>query len=67
MREFKDSVTGSGKDDDELEDEDVQRPAAIPAATPAPQETARAAGIPADDAASAVPQPADEPVSRPGS
>jgi sec-independent protein translocase protein TatA len=65
MREFKDSVTGDNKHDDDDEDDD--RPAALtpppaqPAQTASPEDTARAAGIPADGATGA-----DEPVSRPG-
>ena len=68
MREFKDSVTGDNKhDDDDDDDEDVRRaelkaPAPMPAPAPSPQDTAQAAGIPADSAPGA-----DEPVSRPGS
>src|SRR6476659_3523380 len=68
MREFKDSVTGDNKRDDD-DDEDAQpaaieaAPAATPAQTPAPEETARAAGIPAEGAGATG---ADEPVSRPG-
>ena len=64
MREFKDSVTGDNKHDD---DEDDERPAALtpppaqPVQTVTPEETARAAGIPAEGATGA-----DEPVSRPG-
>ena len=67
MREFKDSVTGDNKHDDD--DEDAQpaaieaAPAPTPAQTPAPEETARAAGIPAEGAGATG---ADEPVSRPG-
>jgi sec-independent protein translocase protein TatA len=66
MREFKDSVTGDNKHDED--DDEAARPAeldASPAATPvqtaSPEDTARAAGIPADGATGA-----DEPVSRPG-
>src|SRR3954462_5258392 len=66
MREFKESVTGENKRDDD--DEDAQpaaieaAPAPTPAQTASPEETARAAGIPAEGAGATG---ADEPVSRP--
>jgi sec-independent protein translocase protein TatA len=67
MREFKESVTGENKRDDDDEDATAQpaaieaAPAPTPAQTASPEDTARAAGIPADGATGA-----DEPVSRPG-
>jgi len=61
MREFKESVTGEKKHDDD--DDEAAAPAELqaPPQTVAPEETARAAGIPGD-----TPAGADEPVSRPG-
>ena len=62
MREFKDSVTGDRKhDDDDDDDAPAELQAPPPPQTVTPEETARAAGIPAD-----APSGADEPVSRPG-
>ena len=60
MREFKESVTGEKKHDDD-DAEPAELPAAPPTQTVTPEETARAAGIPGD-----APAGADEPVSRPG-
>jgi sec-independent protein translocase protein TatA len=58
MREFKDSITGDNKDDD---DDEAERPALTPAEAPDATRTTVQAAV------DTMPAPADEPPSRPSS